>query len=234
MAGNKATLGVGTAVGGSFGVNNPAGLLRLAPFVTMADNTTVYGDRIKLADHTSVYDLKTNVLSTAPTSSIRGEASDLPALPLHQPYCAFSLPPQCGAGELDVASGVVDLSAGNYGNVRIGVDTQLHLTGVGRFGFCSLTVLDGGQIFADQQVTIDIVGNVNIGTGATITTGSGMPLIMNVGGAKFRVSNDAQIDAAITAPMARMKLKQYGRINGCVCTGLMKTASNTDLVCVGD
>jgi len=72
------------------------------------------------------------------------------------------------------------------------------------------------------------------GTGATITTASGAPLRLNVGGAKFRVSNDAQIDAAITAPSARVKLKQYARVNGCLCAEFLKTASNADLTCIGD
>jgi hypothetical protein len=203
----------------------------------MADGTTLYADRVKLADHASVYNLRTNFLSTGPTTQIRGAGDALDTLPLTPSLCPLVPAPTCGAGDLQVTTGTsesVDLPPGDYGDVRVGIGSRLRLTGVGIFRFCTLALWSDADLIADQQVTIEVAGGVNIGSRAKIHTASGMPLVLNVGGAKFRIGSEAQVDAAITAPGARVKVKQYGKINGCLCAGLLKTALNTDLVCVGD
>jgi hypothetical protein len=237
MANGKASLGTGTAASGSVGVNSAVGLLKLAPHTFMANDTTVYAARLKLADFASVYNLRTNFLSSGPTTQIRGVADALDVLPLTESFCPFSSPPTCGAGELQITTGPdepVDLPAGDYGNVRIGAGSRLHLTDLGTYRFCSLTLWTDAELLADQQVTIDVAGGVSVGTRAKIRTASGAPLVLNVGGAKFRIGTSGQVDAAITAPAARLKVKQYGQVNGCLCAGLLKTAANANLVCVGD
>lgn len=237
--GNKASFGTGTEVlSGSVAINSDIGFLKFSTYGYMSDGTTVTANRLKLANHASVFQISTNSLTTGPTVQIRGGAIASPVLPLSPSFCAFSgPPPSCGSGDLDVSNGPgfpTFLSPGNYGNVRVGAGSELHLRDIGRFGFCSLTLWDGAALVSDQQVTIDVVGNVAIGAGASITTASGAPLILNVAGTKVNVAGDGQIDAAITAPNARVKLKQYARINGCLCSLLIKTAANTDLACIGD
>jgi hypothetical protein len=234
IARNSAGLAAGTFVNASLGVNSPVGLLRIAADAFLADGTTVSASRMKIADRASVYNVATNLLFSAPTTVIRGTTGPV-TLPLLEPFC--SLPPLgCGSGNLEVSGDESDvtLNAGDYGEVRVGAGGTLRLVDDGLYRFCELTLLDGATLLSNHQVTIDVLRGVIVGTGGSIRTVSGAPLVMNVGGAKLRIGKGARVDAAIVAPAARAKMKQSGTLNGCLCAALIKTAPNADLICVGD
>lgn len=235
MAESAAKLASGTTVTADLGVNETTGVAILSPGATMTAGTTLYAERVKLAAGSSVFDVRTNVISGA-TSGIAGTVETV-ALPLVAPFCQLD-PPQspCGTGDVEVSGNITELwlDADNYGRVSVGEGAVLYLDDDAPYGFCELRIANRGKVLVKHQVTIDVTGNLIVGTESELRTGGYAPLRLRVGGSKLLLGRDAVVTAAITAPNAKAKVKQASELKGCLCARIIKAAQDATLECGGD
>jgi hypothetical protein len=218
-------------VSSDLGVNQANGLAVISTRARMEVGTTLYADRVRMATGASVWDVRANDLQ-APPGGIGGTVGPV-ALPLQAPFCQLPLL-TCGTGDLLVSGTNVTLAAGDYGSVTIGVGATLRLTDNAPYRFCDLTIAKGGTLLSTHQVTIDVVGNLIVGTDSGLRTTSRSPLVLNVGGPKVLLGRDVLVTAAITAPNAKAKVKNNSRLEGCMCAPTIKVAKEGSLVCAGD
>jgi hypothetical protein len=59
-----------------------------------------------------------------------------------------------------------------------------------------------------------------------------LPLEVNVGGARVRLSQAAVVEAVITAPNAKLKIQRRGSLYGCFCSDSLTTDKEVLLECV--
>jgi hypothetical protein len=223
-------------VDGSLGVNAPVtGLLRFGKRVFMTDGTTAGGEQIRMGDATSVHDVLATSLFRPPTAVVRG-AYQIIATPLRSPFCelpAFT----CTAGN-DVTVpdyGAMALAPGSYGSLVVGNGATLTLDPNAVYDFCSVRVGRGALVESSDRTTIQVVDDVTIGAGSRLWTPptlNDLPLVLTVGGLKVRVSQSAIVEAAITAPYAKLKIQRAGQIYGCFCTDRLTTDKEVLLECV--
>jgi hypothetical protein len=234
LAGVAVKLAAGTTVNADLGVNETFGVAILAPESTMANGTTLFADRVKLASGSDVFNVRTNSLSAASIDSIHGTVAPV-ALPLVAPFC--TLPPQtCGTGEVQVTGLITELTlpAGAYGRVTVGEGALLRLEDNAPYSFCELRIANGGEVLVKHQITIDVTGNVTVGTGSKLHTSGNAPLILRVGGTKVLLGREGYVTAALTAPNAKAKVKTGSVVEGCMCARVIKTAKGATLSCSGD
>ncbi|HWP65351.1 MAG TPA: hypothetical protein VNO26_05505 [Candidatus Limnocylindria bacterium] len=232
MAEFAAKLARGVTVRADLGVNAATGVAVVGANATMTEGTTLYANRVKIAPGAEVDDVRTNALNAADTNSINGTVDPV-ALPLKVPYCPM---PElsCGTGDMQVTDTTTELAPGSYGKVNVGTGAILHLPGNGHYQFCELRIANGGQVLVTHQVTIDVTGNVIVGTRSSFRTGGGAPFTLRVGGSKVLLGREALVTAAITAPNAKGKVKADSTLAGCMCARVLKAAKNAQLTCAGD
>jgi hypothetical protein len=234
LAETTAILAPATTMTADLAVNRVFGIAKLSPTATMTNGTTLTADRVWLAAGASVYDVRTNVLIAGSTSGIGGTVTPV-SLPLRTPHC--TLPAlTCGTGSVLVTGNITELElpAGDYGTVQVGEGALLRLEENGVYRFCELKIDSGGSLLAKHQITIEVPGNVFVGSNSSIRTSGLAPLILRVGGTKVLLGRDALITAAITAPNAKVKVKQRSAIEGCVCARIIKAGEGANLDCTGD
>jgi hypothetical protein len=220
-------------IGGSIASSGVGGFVRFGQNAYMADGTSVVADKVKIGTLSSVFDVQTNKLLTTTGSEIRGTLTDTLAVPLD---ASCTLPPfTCGGPDVVVPPLTVQTSLppGTYGNLFVGDGAVLLLPDFGTYTFCSMRVGNNGAIRPDQQVTINVSGDVRIGSGAILAPVADAPFILNIGGTLVRISQGAVVRAAITAPNAKIKLQRDGTITGCTCSKSFKTDKHVSLICSG-
>jgi hypothetical protein len=231
MAQFAAKLSSGVFVDHDLGVNDAVGVAILAPGATMIDGTTLSAERVKIAPGANVYNVQTNDLTASP-ASIHGSVSSVNP-PLRANFC--SLPSlTCGTGDLQVKDATAMLAPGNYGRVSVAAGAVLHLTGNGTYRFCDLRIANHAEVLVTYQVTVEVPGNVIVGTDSSFHTSSGSPFILRVGGPKLLLGSNALVTAAITAPNAKGKVKKESHLQGCMCADIIKAAKDSQLTCAGD
>jgi hypothetical protein len=180
-----------------------------------------------------VDDVRANELLASLGSTIAGTFSTPLTLPLRAPFC--ELPVQaCGTGDIVVTDTQTHLGSGDYGRVTLGDGAVLHLEDDGPYRFCEIRIANGATMLFTHQVTVDVTGNVLVGTGSSIRTGGGAPIVLRVGGRKVLLGREALVTASITAPDAKVKVKRGSVVEGCVCGRVIKTAKEASLACAGD
>jgi hypothetical protein len=226
-----AKLSSGVTVDHDLGVNDAVGVAILAPGATMSDGTTIYAERVKIANGANVYNVRTNELSASP-SSIHGSVGSVNP-PLRANFCSMpSL--SCGTGDLQVKGSETMLDPGSYGRVSVAAGAILHLPGNGTYRFCELRIANRAEVLVTHQVTVEVTGNVIVGTDSSFHTGGGAPFILRVGGPKLLLGRNALVTAAITAPNAKGKVKAESHLQGCMCANYLKAARDARLTCAGD
>jgi hypothetical protein len=213
-------------------VNESNGIAVLSTRASMEPGTTLTAEHVRISTGASAWDVRTNDLQ-APPSSIGGTVSAA-SLPLRAPFCPLVPAPTCGTGDLLVSGTSTQLPAGTYGTITVGVGATLSLPDNGTYRFCELKVASGGTVLATHQVTIEVVGNVLVGTDSGLRTTSRSPLRLRVGGTKVLLGRDALVTASIIAPNAKMKIKNNSRLEGCLCAESLKVAKMGSLECAGD
>jgi hypothetical protein len=222
-------------IGGSIGANDPTGFVRFGQNAFMGDGTRVVADRVKIGGYTSVDNVATNRLYTTLGSTIRGSLVESVALPLDAgPFCAFD-PFVCGGDPVVVPAGAVvsSLAPGTYGMLQIYEGGILRLPEFGTYTFCSIRMSNNSILRPSQQVTINVAGDVKIGSGSLLVTESGAPFILNVSGRLVRISQGTVVNASINAPNAKIKIQRDGTIVGCTCSSAFKTDKHITLLCGG-
>ena len=231
MAQFAAKLSSGVFVDHDLGVNDAVGVATLAPGATMSDGTTLSAERVKIAPGASVYNVRANDLSAQP-SSIHGSVGTV-NLPLRANFC--SMPAlSCGTGDLQVKGTSTMLDPGNYGRVSLAAGAILHLPGNGTYRFCELRIANRAEVLITHQITMEVTGNVIVGTDSSLHTTGGAPFVLRVGGPKPLLGRNAIVTAAITAPNAKGKVKADSQLQGCMCSNYLKAARNAHLICAGD
>jgi hypothetical protein len=127
------------------------------------------------------------------------------------------------------------LAPGSYGALVVGNGATLTLDPNAVYDFCSVRVGRGAFVESSDRTTIEVVDDISVGAGSklwTPPTANDLPLILNVGGARVRFSQGAVIEAAITAPNAKMKMQRDGELYGCFCTDRLTTDKDVLLECV--
>lgn len=226
-----AKLAPDSTVSADLGVNESNGIAVLATGATMEVGTTLFADRVRMSAGANVYNVRANDLQ-APPGGIGGTVGPV-ALPLRAPFCPLPAL-SCGTGDLLVSGTSVELPAGDYGDITVAVGATLRLVENGTYRFCELRIANGGTLLATHQVTIEVVGNVIVGTNSGLRTSGRSPLVLRVGGSKVLLGRDALVTAAVTAPNAKAKVKNNSRLEGCICAEILKVAKQGSLACTGD
>jgi hypothetical protein len=224
-------------VDGNLGVNDPLrGLLKFGKTVFMTDGSTAAADRIKLGEYSSVYNLLATLLYRGLTVDIRGTV-DLVSLPLRAPFC--QLPTfACTPGndvEVPEYGTMIGLAPGSYGSLMVGNGATLNLDPNAEYTFCDVRIGRGASVQSTDRTTVNVAGVFKIGAGAsfwTPPTVNDLPLVLNVGGPLVRLSQGAVVEAAITAPDAKIKIQRGGAIYGCFCADKLNTDKSILLECV--
>jgi hypothetical protein len=200
---------------------------------TMADGTSVTADTVKIGSGSSVDDVFTNNLRPSFDATIRGTVSPV-TLPVIDPFC--TLPEfTCGTEDVIVPIGATQLglAPGAYGRLNVGDGATLLLPELGTYTFCSIKIGRFAQVKSPQQITINVTGKFQMGQASFLGTTTGAPLILNSSGPLIRVSQDAVLNAAVTAPFAKFKIQRDGTLRGCLCSERFSTDKHVTLLCEG-
>jgi hypothetical protein len=216
---------------GSIGANDPNGRIQLGKGVLMADGTTLTAHSVTVGNGSSVDHVAANDVQVGSGGIIRNGTS-LPSLPIIQPFC--DLPDfTCGhdAVLVQVGDTTAPLPPGTYGRVRVLNDGHLRLQ-PGVFQFCDLKTGRGSTIEAMGAVTLNVVGNVNVGSGSRLLPSVGQPpIVLNVRGKQVRVSQNGVAEVILTAPFAKITLGRDSLVRGCFCVETARTDKHITLVC---
>ena len=223
---------------GTIAATEPGGLLKFGQNVYMTDGSAATADRIKVGALSSLFDVSANQLVLTPDDIFRGTVtSPLAALPSVDPTCEelylADVTAPCGAPPVTVASGTTlnSLAPGIYGQLFIDDGASLLLPDFGAYTFCSIRMDKYASFRPSQQITVNVTGNVSVGAGSIMTTNSGLPFVLNVGGSLCRISQGAYVNAAIRLPFGKIKLQRDGTINGCACAANIKTDKHVTMTC---
>jgi hypothetical protein len=216
---------------GDVAANNPGALLRLSRGGFAADGTSIIGDHVEIGDGTSVDDVLTNDLHQGSGVTIRGAVSPAPPLPLVTPCCeipAFS----CGGGAVTVAPGNTrTLTPGTYGDLRVLNGGRLELA-PGTYTFCRLKTGRQATIEPQGAVTIDVVGQVNLGAYSVLAPVASAPMAqLNVGGRLVRLTLSTVTRAMVTAPNAQIRIGRGANVQGGFCVDTAQTDKRIMLEC---
>jgi len=223
---------------GTIAATEPGGMIKFGQNVFMTDGSAVTADKIKVGALTSLFDVNANVLYLTPDDVFRGTVtSPLAALPSIDPTCEelylADVTGPCGAPAVTVPAGTTlnSLAPGVYGALFIDDGGALLLPAFGTYTFCSIRMDKYATFRPSQQITVNVTGNVSVGAGSIMTTNSGLPFVLNVGGSLFRISQGAYVNAAIHLPYGKIKLQRDGTITGCACTASIKTDKHVTMTC---
>lgn len=216
-------------------MNQPTvGRLRFGQRVYVTDHT-VAADEIRIGDESSVFDVLANSLFRGLTATVRGDLG-IVSLPLRDPFCELPLFTCDGNAPVAVPTGTsLDLVPGSYGALVVADGAVLNLEPDEEYTFCSARIGREAVVQSVGRATINVVGDISVGAGSRLWTPEDvddLPLILNVGGTKVRLSQAAIVEAAITAPNAKLKIQRQGEVYGCFCTDRLTTDKEVRLECV--
>lgn len=214
----------------SVGVNAPGGVLRLSQSVFMPDGTVAIGSRVELGNAANVASVLADTPVIASSAVVRGSVGPAPSLPIVTPFCtlpAFT----CGTQIVRVLPNTsTTLSPGTYGRVQV-LNGGTLILGAGTYQFCGLKTGRGTTVASIGPSTLNVAGDVSIGSGGHVFATTGGPMQLNVGGRKVRISQGAVLEAAVVAPNAQISLGRSSVIDGCFCADRGKSDKDIRLQC---
>ena len=223
---------------GTFASTEVGGLIRFGQNVYMTDGSRVTADRVKVGIGTSLFDVYSNRITLSDGDVVRGASvSPITALPVFDPTCEerylADVTAPCGGTDVSVPSGTTlnSLAPGAYGNLLIDDGGALLLPDFGTYTFCSIRMDKYASFRPSQQITVNVTGGISIGAGSIMTTNSGLPFVLNVGGSLLRISQGAYVNASIRVPYGKIKLQRDGTISGCACASSIKTDKHVTMAC---
>jgi hypothetical protein len=215
----------------SIGVNDVGGKLQFGKQVLLADGTVVAADQIKIGGGTSLYSVLYNTLFLSKDALIR-DGTGVVQLPLIDPFCTV---PDIVCGDTRVnlpPKSTMTLTPGVYGKVRVANGATLSLL-PGHYVFCEVKTGRGATIEALGAVSLDVAGNLTIGTASKLVRVPNAPLIVaQVAGKRVKFAHDALVEAIVTAPIARIQFGRESYFFGCFCTDRASTDKHITLECV--
>jgi len=218
-------------IDGSVGVNDEGGSLRLGRRLTMTDGTTATSDGARLAAGASIANANVNNLALGPNAIVRGTTGPA-VLPILSPFC--SIPAiTCGGADVQVPPGQSrgPLAPGVYGRLWVLDGASITLE-PGVFTFCDIKVGRSSKITTLGPATLNVAGNVAIGTSSVFGPAQGTdPITVNVAGRAVRVSDSAIATAVFVAPNARISFGRGATLQGCFCADRVNTDKRIKLVC---
>jgi len=221
-------------VNGSIIVNGPLrSKFKFGKNTTMTDGTSVSAGLVKIGSGSSVDSVFANLVRVSPDAVVRGTTGPV-TLPIIEPFC--TVPDfECGTEDVIVPGGATRLGLlpGSYGRLNIGDGGTLLLSELGTYTFCSIKVGRFAQLTSPQQITVNVTGKFQMGQASFVGSTSGAPIILNSSGPLVRVSQDAVLNAAVTAPYAKFKIQRDGTLRGCLCVERFSTDKHTTLLCEG-
>jgi hypothetical protein len=224
-------------VDGNLGVNQPVkGVIRFGKNVFMTDDTTAAADEIRLGEGTSIDNLLAISLFRGLTAEVRGTIGVV-SLPLRVPFCelpAFTCDPNNPVTVPEYGT-MPGLAPGVYGSLLVGNGATLNLDPNAEYTFCDVRVGREARVESTDRTTINVEGDLRVGAGSRVWTPptvNDLPLVLNVSGSLIRLSQGAIVEAAITAPDAKIKIQRSGEIHGCFCTDKLSTDKSILLECV--
>ncbi len=190
---------------GNLGVNRAGGDISFGGFVE--DGWEVVADTARISDGASVYDLYANSVTVGFDPARVRHAGPLPvSLPLVSPlppFASFS----CGGSDLIVGKNQsVTVAPGSRNAVNFKDGAQVTLQG-GTYNFCSLELGRDVLLRASAASTIDVVGDLRIGSGSRVEAAAGVaPLVINVRGSTVNFGKDTVVTALLDARFAEVAL----------------------------
>jgi hypothetical protein len=197
----------------------------------MPDGTSLSADWVEVGNYASVFHVYANGLLKGEGAVVR-DGVDPVSIPLALPICtlpAFT----CGTDPILVMPGAVEgpIAPGAYGVVRVMGDATLRLS-EGVYTMCDLRIGRSGNLIAEGNVVLQIVGNLSVGTDSYFGPDFGAPpIVAYVGGRSVKISHGANAVARIVAPFARTAVGRDGVVLGCVCSDRFKSDKGITLKC---
>jgi hypothetical protein len=218
-------------VGANIGANDLNGRVRLGKALTMPDGTSVTADTVSLGKGANVFTVLANTPQLHPEAIVRN-GTGLPVLPIADPFCTVPTI-TCGSQDFQVAPGQTlgPLAPGVYGRLRVLNGASVVLS-PGEFTFCDIKTGRNATITTLGPVTVNVAGNVAIGTASRLGPASGTePVRVHAGGKVVRVSQSGVANAAFIAPSARISFGRDAFLLGCFCTDRAKSDKHITLAC---
>jgi hypothetical protein len=214
FAARRVEFGEGAFIaGGSVGVNDVGGELRMGNDAFVADGNAVVADAVSIGRRSSVFDVFTNALAGSP--GIRGGGPT----PFTPPVLSLPAPPTFapGTGLIVIRGGEPPLASGAYGDVIVSANATLHLAG-GHYEFASMNVRIYGSVLVGAPSTINVAGRLKIGAFGNFGPADGSlaagDVRVNVGGSAVRVERTAHVTMDLFAPDARIAFDRSVRAEG--------------------
>lgn len=213
-------------------VNDPRGTLWLGRKVTLVDGTRVAADRVLIGSGVHVFDVAANRLRVSRGAIVAGTTSTA-TLPLRPDFCpAPATAPTCGSTPALVMADQT-LPPGTYGDLIL--SNRAHLTlQPGEYTFCSIRTGREAAILAPSgAVQVIVAGDVRLGTQSTIGN-ERQPLRLFAGGRRVTFDRDGTVNAFITAPRARLHVRDQAQLAGGFCSDRALIGRRVSLRCLAD
>ena len=223
LVARDARLNNDATIDGSVGVNDEGGSLRMGRRLTMTDGTTATSDGARLAAGASIANARVNNLVLGPNANVRGTTGPA-VLPIISPFCTIPAI-TCGGADVQVPPGQSrgPLAPGTYGRLWVLDGASITLE-PGVFTFCDIKTGRSSKITTLGQATLNVAGNVTIGTGSVFGPAQGTdPIAVNVAGRAVRVTDSAIATAVFVAPNARISFGRGATLQGCFCADRINT-----------
>jgi hypothetical protein len=212
-------------VSGNLGVDRLGGKLSLGRDSTMADFTTVIGDRVRLDEGTSVYHVFAVDLD-ADEAEIRG-VTGTATLPIRDPLCEPVTIAPCGGPDIVIAGGEVaaPLPPGTYGKLKLNRAAVLPLM-AGAYSFCSIRLATDAELrfeYGDAG-RLDVSGNIRVGKTARIARDTNAPVPLLAGnGRSIRFGKESLVEAEVVAEASKVTVSTDAYFAGSICAGKLTT-----------
>lgn len=211
--------------------NAPGATLRISQHAFMSNGTAAIGDRVEIGDDTDVYSVRANDFHPGDNVNVRSTVSAAPPLPIVSPCCPIDAI-TCGGAPVVVQRGqTLSITPGTYGALRVLNGARLNLA-PGTYVFCSIKVGREAQVTPQGPVRIDVAGTVRVGVDSHLEPLPGQPaVVVNVGGKKIKLTQNAVARAFFTAPDAQFRLGRGATVEGGICVHTAQTDKHTTLQC---
>lgn len=211
-------------------VNDPHGVLSIGRKVTMHDGTRAEADRVLIGNDAHLFDVAANILHVARDAVVAG-ATGPARLPLHPAFCP-AVTVDCGTDTVAV-TGARTLPPGRYGDLVLDPHASLTLQS-GDYVFCSIKAgRDTAVVGPDGGVRVAVAGDVQFGAGSTVADET-HPMQVYAGGRRVRFDRDDRIHAFVTAPRARVHVRDRSRLAGGFCSDRSLIGRRVELRCLAE
>lgn len=231
-AARSAKFGLDAQVLQSVLVSEARGKLKLGAGTFMPAWTNLTGDQIYVGASASIGSVNANIVRFHPLATVAGPVVGPLTVPVVDPLCTLAAG-TCGTESVTATAdaGLVTLTPGSYGNVKIGKGAFVRLL-PGAYDVCNVSIARTGAMINDGPVTMNVVGSVRVAAEGIVLPATDQPrLVLNVSGPKLVFGLGSVVRAEVLAPAARVKIGRAASFDGCFCARDVKIGTEAAANC---